>query len=251
MKILLLDLESAPNLAHVWGLWQQNVSTNQLIASGYTMCWAAKWLGEKEIMFDSIFQSSHDKMIREVHKLMDEADAIVHYNGKKFDVPTLNKEFILMGMNPPSPYKQIDLLQTARQQFRFPSNKLDYIAQSLKLGEKVKHMGHELWIKCMAKDPKAWAIMERYNKQDVVLLEKVYHKLLPWIKNHPNVGTYNESNEQPVCTNCGSDHLQKRGLSYTVTEAYQRYQCVDCGSWLKEPTSIKRSDKKTILKKDN
>jgi len=152
MKILLLDIETSPNTAHVWGLWNQNVSLNQLMESSYVMCWAAKWLGKKEILFDSIMENTHKNMIKRIHRLLNECDAVIHYNGSKFDIPTLNKEFILHGMNPPSPYKEIDLLKTSRSRFKFPSNKLDYVAQALGVGKKVHHEGHELWLKCMAKD---------------------------------------------------------------------------------------------------
>jgi len=186
MKILLLDIESSPNVAHVWGLWQQNVGINQLMESSYVLCWAAKWLGDKKIMFDSVHQSNPKKMLKGIYDLLDAADAVIHYNGTKFDIPTLNKEFLLHSYAPPSPYKQIDLLRVARSQFRFPSNKLDYVAQRLGLGKKTHHEGHELWVKCMNGDDSAWKIMEKYNKQDVVLLESVYHRILPWIKNHPN-----------------------------------------------------------------
>ena len=134
MKILLLDIESSPNVAHVWGLWQQNVGINQLMESSYVLCWAAKWLGEDEIIFDSVHQSKPKKMLKGIYDLLNAADAVIHYNGTKFDIPTLNKEFLLHHYAPPSPYKQIDLLRVARSQFRFPSNKLDYVAQRLGLG---------------------------------------------------------------------------------------------------------------------
>ena len=77
-------------------------------------------------------------MIKEIHKLVDEADAIITYNGKRFDMPILNKEFLLLGFDLPSPYKDIDLLNTARQNFKFASNKLDYISQELGIGMKQK-----------------------------------------------------------------------------------------------------------------
>jgi predicted PolB exonuclease-like 3'-5' exonuclease len=174
LKILLLDIESSPNVAHVWGIWQQNVGINQLMESSYVLCWAAKWLGEEEVMFDSVHVSKPKKMLKKIHDLISEADAVIHYNGTKFDMPTLNKEFLLHDMNPPAPYKQIDLLKQVRSQFRFPSNKLDYVAQRLGLGSKTSHEGHELWVKCMAGDKDAWKRMEEYNIQDVVLLEKLY-----------------------------------------------------------------------------
>lgn len=229
MRILLLDIESSPNTAHVWGLWQQNVSLNQLQESSYVLCWAAKWLGEKEVMFDSVYKSKPKKMLKGIYDLISEADAVVHYNGTKFDMPTLNKEFLLHDMPPPAPYKQIDLLRTMRSQFRFPSNKLDYVAQRLGLGSKTAHEGHELWVRCMNRDAKAWATMETYNKQDVVLLEKVYHKVLPWIKSHPNHNLF--SGEEHVCPNCGGHHTQRRGTARTISGTYQRYQCKECGTW--------------------
>ena len=230
IKILLLDIETSPLTAYVWGLWDQNIGLNQIIDSSSTLCWAARWLGEKEVMFDSVHKSGHTKMIERIHALVDEADAVVHYNGRKFDMPVLHKEFLLLGMAPPAPYKDIDLLKVVRQKFRFPSNKLDYVSQALGIGNKVKHMGMGLWKDCMAGDGKAWKLMEKYNKQDVVLLEKLYNKLLGWIPNHPNHGLYVDS-DTPVCRNCGTDKLQLRGFSFTTTGKYQRYQCKCCGSW--------------------
>lgn len=237
MRILLLDIETAPNLVHVWGLWQQNIGLPQILDSGYVLCWAAKWYGESEVIFDSIFHSKPKKMLNRIHKLLDEADAVVHYNGTKFDIPTLNKEFILHGLPPPAPYKQIDLLKTARSQFKFPSNKLDYVAQALNLGKKIKHRGHELWIACMNGDVEAWIEMEEYNIQDVILLEKVYDILLPWIKHHPNYGLYQEITGL-VCPNCGSNEYQKRGYHYTNSYKYQRYQCKSCKTWFRGSDNI-------------
>ncbi len=53
MKILLLDIETSPNLAYVWGLFKQNVAINQIKESGSVLCWAAKWYGSRDVMFDS------------------------------------------------------------------------------------------------------------------------------------------------------------------------------------------------------
>ena len=239
MKTLLLDIETAPNVCHTWGLWQQNIGLPQIIKGGYTMCWAAKWLGEKDIYHMNIYESSPKQMLKEIHKMLNEADAVIHYNGTKFDIPTLNREFILHGLTPPAPYKQIDLLRTARSQFRFASNKLDYVAQFLGLGAKTRHRGHELWIDCMAKDPDAWAEMAQYNINDVILLEAIYEVLKPWIRNHPNCNLYSEGSH--VCPNCGGVHLQKRGTSYTISGRYQRYQCKECGSWSRNVKKIATS----------
>jgi len=236
MKILLLDIETAPNLAYVWGLWEQNVSISQIHSNSYVLCWAAKWYGSKGVLFDSVKKSPHKKMLKGIHALLSEADAVVHYNGSRFDVPTLNKEFLLHDMTPPPPCKQIDMLRVSRRVFKFQSNKLDYVSQILSLGKKTRHEGHELWVKCMAKEPAAWKVMEKYNRNDVVMLEKVYKKMLPWIPNHPNRALYQD--EQTVCPSCGSDKFQARGTAVAQRRRYQRYQCTACAAWFKSVNAL-------------
>jgi DNA polymerase elongation subunit (family B) len=236
MKILLLDIETAPNVAYVWRTFKENIAPKQIIESGYVICWAAKWLGEDDIYFESVHHRSPRSMLVKIHKLLEKADAVVHYNGTRFDIPHLNKEFLLHGLKPPASYKQIDLLRTARNRFRFPSNKLDYIATALGVGKKHENAGFQLWIDCMAGKEEAWKEMETYNKQDVVLLEAVYNIFLPWIKNHPNVATH-EGHEAFVCPSCGGGDLQKRGFTITAHRQYQRYQCKACGSWSRDRNS--------------
>ena len=230
MKILLIDIETSPNLAHVWGIWQQNVGLSQLLESSYTMCYSAKWLGNKDVYFDSVHRNDAKKMLEGVHAMLCEADAVVHYNGSKFDIPTLNKEFLVHKMPPPPPIKQIDLLRTVRSQFRFPSNKLDYVAQRLGLGKKKDHEGHILWVKCMNGDKKAWKTMEEYNIQDVILLEKLYNRLTPWIKTPLNKTIMMKDRDGFVCPTCSKPSLLSKGFRYTTTGAYQRYQCKACGA---------------------
>ncbi len=140
-------------------------------------------------------------------------------------------------MLPPVPYSQVDLLNVARQQFKFPSNKLDYVAQALGLGSKTSHTGFDLWVRCMAGEDKAWSLMRKYNKQDVVLTEKLYDKLLPWIKSHPSVPLH-DGNRNDACTNCGSEDLKRDGYAMTNVGKYQRYQCRDCGKYLRSGKRI-------------
>lgn len=230
MKILLLDIETAPNLAYVWGIWQQNIGINQIKDNGHVLCWAAKWLGDDKILFDSVKRSSEKSMLGKIHRLVSQADALVHYNGQKFDLPTLNREWLKHGFKPPAPSKHIDLMRVCKKHFRFVSNKLDYISQFLGLGEKTHHTGQQLWTDCMYGKAAAWKLMEQYNKQDVVLLESLYQELLPWISNHPS---HAAREGYPCCPKCGSERMQQRGYAITSTYKYRRYQCKDCGGWHK------------------
>jgi DNA polymerase elongation subunit (family B) len=243
LKILLLDIETAPNLAWVWGLWKQNVAINQIAKDNYILCWAAKWLGEDEVYQSSRSHASEKAMLKGIHKLLDEADAVIHFNGKSFDVPWLNGAFLINQMAPPSPFKEIDLKETAAKKFRFPSNKLAYVNKVLGIGEKLK-TDFDLWIGCMQNDPQAWKDMETYNVNDVVIMEETYKRLLPWIKGHASHSVLNETGER-VCPRCGSTHHQKRGYTYTAASKFQRFQCIDCKGWFKDNVILNRKAYKT------
>jgi hypothetical protein len=236
MKVLTLDLETSPNLAHVWSLWNTNVSLSQLQVPGEVIAFAAKWLGSRKVEFRSTFHDGKDVMLERAHALLTEADILVTWNGKSFDLPHLHAEFLLAGMKPPAPLQQVDLYLVAKKHFRFPSFKLDYVSKAVGLAGKKKHTGHQLWVDCLAGDERAWRLMRAYNIQDTKLTEDLYVKLLPWIHNHPSVALLTGS-EEPVCT-CGGTNLQKRGFAYTASSSYQRYQCQDCGAWTRSTRRI-------------
>lgn len=244
-KALVIDIEMSPNLALCWGLWDQNISLAQLKESASMICFAAKWYGDpkKDIIFYSDFHDGHDVMVKAAWELINEADALIHFNGRSFDVKHMNREFILAGLTPPSPHKDIDLLTVTKSRFRFPSNKLEYVGQALGVGKKVENSGFKLWVQCMAGDAKAWAEMKKYNIGDIVVTEDLYTRLLPWIKGHPHVGLY--TGDTHSCPNCAGTDLQRRGWYRTSTSVYQQYWCKTCGAWSRESKNNKVSSTDT------
>jgi uncharacterized protein YprB with RNaseH-like and TPR domain len=252
-RILLFDIETAPIIGYVWGLWDQNVGLNQIKSDWHVLSWAAKWKGETKIMYQdqrAISNIENDKaLLGQIWKLLDAADVVVTQNGKKFDVKKLNARFIFHGFKPPAPFKHIDTLVMAKRYFGFTSNKLEYLANTLKT--KTKKMsrrefdGFDLWKECLAGNKKAWREMERYNKADVLALEQVYEKMIPW-DNSVNFNIFRDQIDQ-VCT-CGSSHFQRRGFDYTTSGKYQRFQCVECGSWTRGKTNLLSKDKRASLK---
>jgi DNA polymerase elongation subunit (family B) len=227
---LSLDIETSPVVAHAWALFKQNIAINQIIEHPRTICFAAKFMDERKVHFYSEHEHGHEAMVQAAHDLLSECDIVMHFNGDRFDLPRLNTEFILAGLTPPAPYKSIDLYRVIRNNFNFTSNKLAYVSERLGLAGKIKHEGHELWIKCLAGDAKAWAQMKRYNIQDVRLLEEIYDKVRPWIASHPNYALYAPGTES-VCPNCGSEDLERRGFALTSMGRFQRFRCKGCGSW--------------------
>lgn len=229
-KILTLDIETKPAVAYVWGLFDQNISLNQLISPSAPICVAAKFLGEKDVFFASDWgEGGHSGMIREIHRLISEADAVVTYNGDGFDLKKLRGEFLLEGLTPPPPVTSIDLLKTVKK-LGFQSTKLAYIGPLLRIGDKIKHEGFDLWSSVMLDDTKAQERMERYCIGDVRLTERLYKELFPYIHNHPHLGE-----DAGACGACDGHNLQRRGFRRTKSYLIQRLQCQDCGSWQDGP----------------
>lgn len=243
-RILQIDIETSPNLAYVWGIWDQNISLSQLIEPSEVMCFAAKWFGDSddEIIFSSSYHNGFKQMILTAHELYEEADVVVTYNGKNFDNKHLLREMILQGLTPPSPWKDIDLLSVVRSRFKFQSNKLDFVAEQLGLGNKVKHSGFQLWRDCVAGEgdvkKQAWEDMKNYNLGDVILQEKVYQRLLPWIKNHPVVSPVDDNSL--VCPRCGSFDLTPEGTHSPSLLTYERLRCNVCTGLVQNTKSVGR-----------
>jgi hypothetical protein len=244
VRVLLLDIETSPSLAYIWSLWDQSVPLIRVEAVTEVMCFAAKWQGERSMHFYSTFIDGHEEMIAAAHRLLDEADVVIHYNGERFDIPHLNREFLLYGMTPPAPYRQIDLFRTVKRRFKFVSNKLEHVSTQLGLAGKAKHEGFDLWRKCIEGDESAWRRMERYNRQDVKMLEDLYLKLQPWIPNHPHRGLYDGEGGCPACS---GTTLHKRGFAVTQTSTYQRYRCADCGVWLRSAKRAMGTDMRQVV----
>lgn len=244
MKILFLDLETSPNLAHVWGLWQQNVAISQLVNSTEVICFGARWHDGKSVIFKSQFHHGKEAMLKEMHRLLSEADVVVGWNSQSFDSKHMMREFLEAGMLPPAPYKDLDLMRVVKSQFRLPSNKLDYVSQLLGVGAKVKHSGFDLWLDCMAGKKDAWKEMKEYQIQDVNLLVDLYEILKPWVKNGPHSALHD--GVEDGCRNCSSTNLQRRGYAKTTSATYQRFQCLECGSWQRGSKSIVTSSMRSI-----
>lgn len=231
-KILLIDIETAPNLGYTWGRYEQNVI--KIVREWYILTFSAKWLKGKHITrgLPDYREFGRDKqsdkgIVRELHTLLNEADIVVGQNSDEFDLKKINSRFSFWNLPPPSPYKTVDTLKVARRYFSFSSNKLDDLSSFWKFGNKIK-TDFDLWEGCMAGNTKAFKRMKRYNKMDILLLEKAYLKVLPWIQNHPNLGMYSTGLN---CPKCGSTELEKRGFYANKTTKYQRVRCINCGGW--------------------
>ena len=225
-KILVLDIEWRPTKAYVWQPWKENITPEKIIEHGGLLCVGAKWLGDKNTELFSEWEHGHEEMLYRIHDMMSHADAVVTYNGDKFDLRKLEGEFLLHGLEPPPPLTSIDCLKAVKK-FGFFMNRLGFVAPLLALGGKMEHEGMPLWIKVMEGDADAQKRMTKYCIQDVVILEKLYVRIRPFIRNHPHLGRAGA--EQ--CGACGSSHLQSRGTRRTRAYKIGRLHCQSCGAW--------------------
>jgi len=244
-KILYVDIENSPNIADVWGLWDQNVGLAQLRESSRIIGVGYRWSTQKRAKFVSIYDKETGEltdgveMLTQIRDLYDEADIVVTYNGNSFDNKHLNAAWAVESIAPPSPIISMDLYRIVRQNFKFPSNKLDYVASRLIGDHKVSNGGHMLWRQCLDADVdpdtrrKAWSKMARYCRKDVDLLVPLHEKLTPWLPHSINVSVIGTPPTTNACPKCGSENVQSRGHFYTRTRAYKRYRCMACTGWFK------------------
>lgn len=237
MKVLYIDIETRPNLVYTWGLFNQNIGVNQIVEPCRMLCFAAKWEGQDEIEFYSEWDQGQMKMVLEAWRLLDSADCVVHYYGSQFDRPHLYREFLLQGFPPPSPFRQIDLKLAVGKQFKFTSNKLQFVSEILGLGGKEEHEGFPLWSKVINGDADAQERMRTYNMRDVELLDELYQVLLPWIPGHPSRTLYEPGACCPRCA-AGVELMVDSGYYFTKLSKFEQFRCKSCDGYFRSSKRV-------------
>lgn len=253
-KILIFDLETLPMEVYTWSLWQDSTPLSFVMKDWSILSFCAKWYGEDDIIYHD---TQHEKDIRndksvlkKLWDLIDEADIIVAHNLNAFDYKKMNARFILHGMKPPSSTKRMDTKLLAKRHFKFTSNKLEYLTDKLCTeSKKIKHNdfpGFSMWKECLAGNPKAFKSMKEYNIMDVLSLEELFTKLLPW-ESASLFQLYNESDEF-MCT-CGAiNSLKKNGFYRTNACKYQKYKCKKCGAETRDKKNLKVTNRRGTVR---
>ena len=237
LNTLVLDIETAPMTAYVWGRKDINISLSQITNDWSILAWSAKWLGSKKVIYRDQRHAKdkyNDKeMLLPLWKLLDKAQIVITQNGQSFDARKLNARFILNGMGVPSPYRHFDTYRLANRIAAFTSNSLEYLTD--KLCVKYKKLSHgrfpgmSLWVECLKGNKKAWAEMKRYNIHDTLSTEELYMKLRAWAPDtFPKPFFIPGDNRK--CGTCGNHTLVKHAKAITKTAAYQMYRCKHCGA---------------------
>ncbi len=240
-RILVMDIETSPTLGYTWDFWKASINPEQIVEDSVVLCWAAKWADCDGIMYRRSEKWRDDRsIVQELADMLGKADIVVAHNGKAFDISRVWARLAYYSIPPPQPFKVVDTVLLARTAFNFPHNSLAGLARYLNIGAKAEHEGFGLWVKCMADDADAWARMEKYNIQDVLLLEDVYLRLRPYDRKHPNVALY-YADSDIRCVRCGAAALKESPEpTYTAVSEFPLFQCEQCGAWCRSGSRTKR-----------
>jgi hypothetical protein len=237
-KILYWDIETSLQPVAVFQLAHNDwINPESILEERYVICASWQWDGEEKVQSVSVLddpkryaKDPHDDrhVVETLFKVLSKADVIIHHNGDSFDKRYVDTRALKLGLDPLPPMTSIDTYKVAKQKFMFNSNKLNYIGKFLGLGEKI-HTTPGLWMRVMQGEKAAVKEMVTYNKQDVILLKKVFMKLRPYCASHLNRELFGSVG----CPRCGSKDIQSRGVHRAITKVYQRFHCQKCSGWFR------------------
>jgi DNA polymerase elongation subunit (family B) len=232
-KRLFFDIETSPNIGFFWQSgFKLNIGPQNIIKERAIICICYKWEDEKEthaLSWDA--KQCDKKMLQDFIKVLNTADETIGHNGDKFDLAWVRTRCLFHGIELLPSYTTSDTLKGARAKFKFNSNKLNYIATFLGIGQKIK-TDYDLWKDIvLKKDKKAMERMVKYCKMDVVLLEKVHKALSHHIPAKTHFGViFGEA--RGSCPECGSDELIKNNKVVTASGLTRiQYKCKTCNKF--------------------
>lgn len=210
-------------------------STNLDAEFGYILAIGYKFVGEpksstKVISISDFPRYEKDRtddslVLRAFEPIYMQADAILHYNGIRFDEPYVNTRRIIHGMDTLPRKPRIDLLYTAKSTLRMRSKSLDRVAKLLGTTEQKSPVMGKHWVRAMSGYKASLQYIVRHCRADVLVLEEVYMRLRGRVYNHPRVSTV------AACRFCGGEVI-KRGFALTALKNRpQKVQCKVCRAY--------------------
>jgi DNA polymerase elongation subunit (family B) len=239
-KRLFFDIETSYNVVSSWNIGHDvHISHDNIIKERAIICICYKWEHEKRIYSLQWNKGDDKKLLIDFMAIMSQANEVVGQNSDDFDIKWIRTRCIYHGISMFPDYQSVDTLKLSRGGFRFNSNKLDYVGKFLGFGGKKETGGFQLWKDIVERNSSsAMSKMIKYCKGDVVLLQKIFIKLKPYIKSKSHVGVI-QNKVKTTCPECGSNHTVGRGWLVMASGLQkQRRQCQDCGKYFALAKSI-------------
>jgi len=225
-KILFFDIESA-------GVNALKSDLGFVIMVGY------KWAHEPDAKIDVIRQRDLRKfddreLLTRFSKRFEQADICVAHFGSVFDRRFIQGRLLINKLPPIPPTRMRDTCMIARSAANFSSNRLKHLAKILSLkNQKLDNNWPIAWFKVMQGDMEHLRALADYCKGDVLALEDLYNRLLPFDNAHVRIHI-----NRSVCGVCGGS-IEYRGVAFVNERQYRRYRCKKCLRWGREHKAIK------------
>jgi DNA polymerase elongation subunit (family B)/Zn ribbon nucleic-acid-binding protein len=239
-KVLVFDIETSPIQAWTWRIGRNlSIGHSQVTQQSFILGWCAKWLGDS----NEAKTQDQARIIKSLYSLVNEADITITHNGDNFDRKKLNTAVTDLGLLPLTPSRSIDTYKVCKAKFNMESLKLDYLGERW-FDEKKLSTSFELWTQCMNGDQIALDYMKEYCKMDVRILEKVYYKVMPYIKNPPSLAVLHDD-EISICPTCGGTEFNPIDKLYITSQnAFEMVRCADCGAVSRTRKSVITKEKR-------
>ena len=210
VKRLFADIEVSPNVVLCWKPgYKVVIGHDSVIHERKIICIGYKWEWEKKVHVIKWDENQNDEdLLRKFSEIANEADEIVGHFGDSFDWPWIRGRMVILGLPPLPMDKTIDTKAWASKMFLFNSNKLDYLSRVFGYGGKL-HTDYGLWKKILLDGSRtALAYMAKYCGVDVIKLEKVFHRIQPWMEAKTHAGVFT-GHDRWSCALCGSENVIK------------------------------------------
>lgn len=168
------------------------INHEDLVQEQFVICWAASYMGRSEVWSDCVTgkdakRGTDEKIMKQLHGLLDAADIIAGHNVNGFDMKHVNTRFLKYGYSPIVNKKTLDTLTIARSRFKLFSNKLDFIEQWLGYPGKDKIVNAD-WLQVLKGNEETLKKVLKYNKGDVIHGKEVLKDFQPWSGKRSNYG---------------------------------------------------------------
>lgn len=251
-RIVLFDLETMPNFNEAMKVWPQisdypgrtlKAQISTIICAGYKVYGENKTNCINAWDFDEWTKdiNSDKRVCKAIYEVLKNADAVITHNGKRFDWKFLQTRLLKHGLPALPDIPHIDTALVARKNLYAFNNRLGNLGKFFLADDKLENGGWDLWVRVSRREKQAMRLMVKYCKQDVDLLEKLFRKLRPFIKNIPNYNVFapEYASGKRVCPSCGSTRLKSHGWKHTKTQSYRRLRCIECGTFSRTDKSGK------------
>ncbi len=181
-KLLYVDIEVSPSLVFTWNIGQKiSLSPDNIVKERAIICICFKWANEDKVHSLKWDAGDDYQMLKKFAPILNSCDAVIGHNLKNFDLKWVKTRCLYHDIEVNKQFQVIDTLTLSRSNFRFNSNRLDYISKFLGETGK-KETSYSLWKDIVLGNcKKSMDTMVEYCINDVKILQEVHEKINKYV----------------------------------------------------------------------